>query len=259
MQIDPIISAVDVPFGAERLAADWIKVNVSGLGVSLAAVTRPAGAGPWPAVLILHGTHGFAQEYVRLATDLSRAGLLAVAACWFRGGSGEGARFISPIACPNAPPRPDPLSEDALRTVSTLVRAVRILPDVLPDALGIFGHSRGGGATLNYILRKADVQAAVLNSARYPDELRAHASELEVPLLILHGTADSQVDGGTEFTKVEMARDFEKRLIAAGKSVEAVYYEAGRHNDVFESAAQYFDEVQRTAAFLQRKLARQHQ
>ena len=180
MQIDPIISAVDVPFGAERLAADWIKVNVSGLGVSLAAVTRPAGAGPWPAVLILHGTHGFAQEYVRLATDLSRAGLLAVAACWFRGGSGEGARFISPIACPNAPPRPDPLSEDALRTVSTLVRAVRILPDVLPDALGIFGHSRGGGATLNYILRKADVQAAVLNSARYPDELRAHASELEV-------------------------------------------------------------------------------
>ena len=254
MQFDPIISAADVPFGAERLAADWITVNVPGLGVSLAAVTRPAGAGPWPAVLLLHGTHGFAQEYVKLATDLSHAGLLAVAACWFRGGSGEGARFVSPIACPDAPPLPEPLSEDALRTVSTLVQAVRILPDVLPNAIGIFGHSRGGGATLNYILRQADVQAAILNSARYPDELRGLASELEVPLLILHGTADSLADGGTEFTKVEMARDFEKRLTAAGKSVEAVYYEEGRHNGVFEDAAQYLDEVQRTAVFLQRKL-----
>jgi len=254
MKIDPIISPASVPLGAERLAADWITVNVPGLGVSLAAVTRPAGAGPWPAVLLLHGTHGFAQEYVRLATDLSRAGLLAVAACWFRGGGGQGARFISPIACPDAPPRPDPLSEDALRTVGVLVKAMRILPDVLQDALGIFGHSRGGGATLNYILGQADVQAAVLNSARYPDELRDRASELEVPLLILHGTADSQADGGTEFTKVEMARDFEKRLTAAGKSVQAVYYEDGRHNGIFESAPQYLDEVQRTAAFLQRKL-----
>jgi dienelactone hydrolase len=254
MQIDPIVSTADVPFEAERLAADWITVNVPGLGVSLAAVTRPAGAGPWPAVLLLHGTHGFAQEYVRLATDLSRAGLLAVAACWFRGGSGGGTRFISPIACPGAPPRPDPLSEDALRTVTTLVNAVRILPDVLPDALGIFGHSRGGGAALNYVLRRADLQAAVLNSARYPDELRGLASELEVPLLILHGTADGPADGGTEFTKFEMARDFEKRLTAAGKSVEAVYYEKGRHNGIFESSAQYLDEVKRTAAFLQRTL-----
>lgn len=254
MQLDPIISPAHAPLGAETLAADWIAVNVPGLGVSPAAVTRPAGAGPWPAVLLLHGTHGFAQEYVRLAADLSRAGLLAVAACWFRGGSGEGARFISPIACPDAPPRPEPLSEDALRTVSTLVKAVRILPDALPDALGIFGHSRGGGATLNYILRRADVQAAVLNSARYPDELRSHASELEVPLLILHGTADSPADGGTQFTNVEMARDFEKRLTAAGKSVEAVYYEEGRHNGIFESAAQYVDEVQRIVAFLERKL-----
>ena len=254
MQIIPAVSVANAPFGAERLAADWISVNVPGLGVSLAAVTRPTGAGPWPAVLLLHGSHGFAQEYVKLANDLSRGGLLGVAACWFEGGSGEGTRFISPIACPDAPPRPDPLSDDALRTVGALIQAVRSLPDVLPDALGILGHSRGGGATLNYILRKADVRAAVLNSARYPSELRNLASELKVPLLMLHGTADSPADGGTQFTNVEMARDFERMLSAAGKPVEAVYYEGGRHNGIFESSAQYRDEVQRMLAFLQRQL-----
>lgn len=254
MQITPTVSVADIPAGAKGLAAEWISVKLPGSGISLAAVTRPTGAGPWPAVLLLHGSHGFAQEYVRLAKDLSRGGLLGIAACWFAGGSGEGSRFISPIACPDAPPRPDPLSDDALRTVDALVQAVRSLPDVVPNSLGIFGHSRGGGAALNYILRKADVRAAVLNSARYPSELASLASELEVPLLMLHGTADSPADGGTEFTNVEMARDFERRLSAAGKPVEAVYYEGGRHNGIFESSAQYRDEVQRIVTFLQSQL-----
>ncbi len=255
MQIIPTVSVADVPFGADGLGAEWISVNIPGLGISLAAVTRPTGVGPWPAVLLLHGTHGFAQEYVNLAKDLSRGGFLGVAACWFDGGSGEGTRFISPIACRNAPPCPDPLSNEALRTVSILVQAVRSLPDVLPNALGILGHSRGGGATLNYILRNSDVRAAVLNSARYPSELTMRASELKVPLLMLHGTADSPADGGTEFTNVEMARDFERKLSAAGKSVEAVYYEGGRHNGIFESSAQYRDEVERILIFLERNLA----
>jgi alpha-beta hydrolase superfamily lysophospholipase len=128
------------------------------------------------------------------------------------------------------------------------------LPEVLPNAIGIVGHSRGGGATLNYVLRRADVQAAVLNSARYPSELRSLAPQLEVPLLILHGTDDSLADGGTEFTNVEMARDFERRLSAAGKSVEAVYYDAGRHNGIFESTTQYRDAVHRIVHFLKCEL-----
>jgi len=102
MQAGPTIPAFDVPLGAARLSAEWIKVIIPGLGSSLAAVMRPAGAGPWPTVLILHGSHGFAEEYVKLAGELSRAGFLAVAACWFRGGSGEGSRFVTSISYPEA-------------------------------------------------------------------------------------------------------------------------------------------------------------
>jgi hypothetical protein len=40
----------------------------------------------------------------------------------------------------------------------------------------------------------------------------------------------------------------------AGKPVEAMYYEGGRHNDIFTSSTQYRDEVQRMLVFLLRHL-----
>lgn len=58
----PIVSATDAPAGTETLAVPWFSVAVPDKGVMLAAVARPSGAGPFPAVLVLHGTHGFARQ-----------------------------------------------------------------------------------------------------------------------------------------------------------------------------------------------------
>jgi len=52
-----------------------------------------------------------------------------------------------------------------MQTISALVHTVRALPDARPDAVGLFGHSRGGGVALNYMLRVGDVQAGVLSSS----------------------------------------------------------------------------------------------
>lgn len=248
------VSPTDAPSGAERLAASWIKVIIPEQGELIAAVTQPAGPGPFPAVVLLHGSHGFAHEYVRLAQELATSGLLGVAACWFRDGIGDGRRFITPIDWPNAPPIPDPLSPEALRTVAALIQAVRSLPEVLPDRVGLFGHSRGGGAALNYVLRNGDIRACVLNSARYPRQLTDLVSAVRMPILMLHGTADAPSDGGTAATNIEMARAFEQAALAAGKTVDAVYYEGGRHNGLFDDPAQHRDEVERMAAFLRRHL-----
>ena len=250
----PVVSVAGAPPGTEALAVQWVQVAVLGGGVMLAAVARPSGAGPFPTVLLLHGSHGFAQEYVRLAQDLADGGLLAMAACWFQGGGGAGARFITPISCPEAPPMPDPSSPEAMQTVGSLVQAARTLPGARPDRIGLFGHSRGGRVTLNYILQVGNVQAAVLNSSGYPSQLADLASQAKAPILMLHGTADSPADGGAAATNIQMARDFEAALRAAGKPVEVVYYEGGRHNDIFTSSTQYHDEVQRMLAFLLRYL-----
>ncbi len=247
----PVVSTAGAPPGTEALAVDWVRVAVPRLGVLLAAVARPSGAGPFPTVVLLHGSHGFAHEYVRLAQDLSVGGVLAVAACWFRGATGSGARFVTPIACPEAPPVPGPSSAEAIQTLEALVQAARALPGTRPDRVGLFGHSRGGGLVLNYILRVGNVQAAVLNSAGYPSDL---SPNVKAPILMLHGTADSPADGGVAVTNIQMARDFEAKLRASGKSVEAVYYEGGRHNDIFSNPTQYRDEVQRVLAFLLHRL-----
>jgi len=233
----------------------WVRVAAPGVAVMFAAVARPEGPGPFPAVIILHGSHGFAQQYVQLAKAMARGGVLGVAACWFAGGRGTGTRFITPIECPEAPPLSDASSPAALHAVDALVQAVRTLPDVRPDRVALFGHSRGGGAVLNYILLgTGTIRAAVLNSAGYPGELAKRAPEIKVAILMLHGTADSPADGGSAFTDVQMARDFEAALRRAGKPVEAKYYEGGGHNGLFASATQYDDEVQRMTAFLRQYL-----
>ena len=250
----PVVSAAVPPAGTEKLPVQWMKVSAPGQGVMLLAVARPRGAGPFPAVLLLHGTHGFAQQYVQLAEDLARGGLLAVAACWFSGGSGAGGRFITPIGWPEAPPLTTPDSPEAMQRVSVLVQATRTLPGTRADRVALFGHSRGGGAALHYILTAGDVQAAVLNSTGYPSELAGHASKVNAPILMLHGTADSPADGGSALTSIQMARDFEAALRRAGKPIEAMYYEKGGHNSIFTSSAQYDDELQRMLAFLRRHL-----
>lgn len=106
----------------------------------LAAVARPSGAGPFPVVLVLHGTHGFARQYVQLAQDLARGGFLAVAGCWFSGaenpnnprgvaGSGAGVNAVSPpIPCPEVPPLGPGAYEEGLQYIDGLVQAARALP-----------------------------------------------------------------------------------------------------------------------------------
>ena len=251
----PIVSATDAPAGTETLAVQWIRVAVPDLGVMLAAVARPSGAGPFPSVILLHGTHGFARQYVQWAQDLAPSGFLAVAGCWFSGGSGAGSGFVSPpIPCPEAPPlTPDSFAE-GIRTVDALVQATRALPGARSDRLGLIGHSRGGGATLAYLLAIGNVQAAVLHSSGYAIKPATRAAQFNAPILILHGTADGPADGGSANTNVEMARDFELALRRSGKSVEAMYYEGGGHNSFFTNSTQHDDGVKRIIAFLRRHL-----
>ena len=253
----PIVSATDAPAGAERFAVQWFRVAVPSHGAMLAAVARPSGAGPVPAVILLHGTHGFAQQYVEWIQDLARAGFVAVAGCWFSGGGGPGANAVTPpITCPQMPPLGPGEYLEGLRYIDALVQATRALPGVRSDRVALAGHSRGAGATLQYLLANGNVQAAILHSSGYALNPGKRAAEFNVPILIMHGTADGPAGGGSTNTHIALARDFEMALRRNRKSVEANYYEGGRHNSFFSNPTQRDDELQLMVQFLRRYLGR---
>jgi alpha-beta hydrolase superfamily lysophospholipase len=118
------------------------------------------------------------------------------------------------------------------------------------------GHSRGAVAALYYALErggaKNERRALVLNSGAYPPELVARAADLNVPTLILHGTADnlSPEDGGSEMTAVVRAREFEAALLQGKKVVESEYFEGAGHNALFTDGRQRERSIQRVADFL---------
>lgn len=264
---DTAREAVQPPEGAETLAGvDWLQIPVPTGGTLSAAVARPMGAGPHPVLIILHGTHGFAREYVALARDLAReAGVVAVSACWFAGRRGAGVQFVTPIECPAAPPMPvTGATPEALAIVDALVGTARALPGVQADRVVILGHSRGAVATLHFALERGGtspqeagtigpaLRAVVLNSSAYPPELVARSGELSVPTLLLHGTADSPAEGGSEMTAVERARDFAAALTATGRVAEAEYFEGAGHNALMTDERQRARSVRRIVDFLRR-------
>lgn len=252
-QDSALVSQTEAALRTHTRPVEWISITVQGQGTLKAAVVRPSGEGLFPAVILLHGTHGFAKEYVELAQDLAEGGVIAVALCWFSGGSGAGSRFVHPIRCPDdTPPLVAAASAEAEERIDATVRATRALPGVRSDCIALFGHSRGGGAALNYALSADTVQAVVLNSAGYPGETADRASRVKASVLILHGLRDSPADGGNALTDVQMARNFEAAMRRAGKPIEATYYETGRHNSIFTDNAQRRAEIKRTLDFLHR-------
>lgn len=240
------------PDGMESLPVEWVRVAMSDLGVMRAAIARPPRPGSYPAVLILHGTHGFARQYVEWATVLSRSGFIAVAACWFSGSGGDAVNEVSPIACPEIPPLGAGEYPEAVRFVDALVQATRALPGVAGERLALIGHSRGAGATQQYLLGGGHVQAAILHSSGYALRPWNRAAEFHAPILIMHGTADSF----GENTRFAFAREFEMSLRANKKSVETAYCEGCGHNTFFTDATQRDDELKRMVGFLRDHLRR---
>ena len=239
----------------------WIHVTTDS-GIIHAAVAFPKGSGPFPAVIILHGTHGFAQEYINLAKRLADNGIIGIAACWFRGRKGAGERFVTPIDFPDAPPLVDVPGLDrrfqiAMTSIDSLVGRVINLPEVQKNHLALFGHSRGGGAALLYILsHPGKANALILNSTGYPPEAVKRSVNLNVPILILHGTADNPGDGGSAFTNIDTVRQFVTQLRNLKKDVEVKYYGGSGHNTLFSNGSQFSDTVQKISEFLQKKFAK---
>lgn len=227
------------------------EVSAPGGGAMLITIARPKARGRRPAVLILHGTHGFADEYVTLAREIASAGFVGVAACWFAPGQGKGMRFVTPRACPAAtPPLTDGDTPDGLARAAALAQAVANLPEVDPDRIVLMGHSRGAVATMYHALNQGRACGIILNSGAYPPDAVQRAASVGVSVLVLHGNADDATQGGSPMTAPARAREFVRSLRQAGKRVDVKFYGNGNHNSLFLDARQQRDEIAEIVRFV---------
>jgi pimeloyl-ACP methyl ester carboxylesterase len=129
-------------------------------------VRSAAGRSARPAVVICHGFKGFKDWgfFPQLADRLARGGVTAVSFNFSSSGVGpEGDRFTEPERFGHGTFGKD------LRDLAGVIEALETgrLPGIeaAPPALGLFGHSRGGGVAVLHAAEDARVRALVTWSA----------------------------------------------------------------------------------------------
>lgn len=221
------------PPGSELAAGVW--------GV----LEAPAGPGPYPGVIVLHGSAGWRPEYAIFAKELSDSGFAVLALDYYReiGSSAIG-------------------SEEKLEKWPAYQGAVRraveylgSVPGVSDGPIGLVGFSRGAFLAVSVGSSTARVGAIVDlygGGGGGVDPIEEEVQGLP-PLLILHGEADSIVP-------VRFAEALRDAVAESGGEAEMHLYPRVGHAFNLPSSPTYSEEsaadsFRRTVMFLRERLS----
>ncbi|CAN5696667.1 dienelactone hydrolase family protein [soil metagenome] len=149
-----------------------------------AYLARPAGVGPWPAVVVIHDAFGLTADIKRSSDRLAAAGYLALAPALFRRGNRVGCVVRTMRT----------LSSGTGDTIDDLVAARhRLATD--PDCtgkVGVIGFCMGGGFCLQLAPRGV-FDAAAPNYGNWPKNTAALADSC--PTVASYGAKDPTLKG----------------------------------------------------------------
>lgn len=213
------------PAAINVAGARWVTVEGANGRKFITAILRPQGVGPFPVVVVLHGSIGLDERFVKVAEEVAHAGFLVVIGCWQ---AGE-ARTPGNALCSEATPQAEWVADPAANSGKELIAVAKALPDAIPDRIGLYGMSRGGHAALWAAATGAGVRALVLDAPAHrpainpmPPSTLEIVGKVSVPILMLHGTADKVIP-------VEQSREYERAARALGKTIEVVYFDGVGH------------------------------
>jgi dienelactone hydrolase len=202
----------DPPENGDVAGAEWLEIDVpvpSSQDRRIpAAVFRPAGDGPFPVVVYLHGSSGLSTGMLRWAPRLSEAGFLVLAGCYVLT-----LRAANRIACPDGP------ASD--RGVAALLDLATQLPDARRDGLGVLGLSAGARMVFS-ALGDPSIRAVVADSGDPGVGPLVEPSSIGAAVLLLSFEQDG-------FVNEQASHQYEQRLRDLGKSVESRYFDGSGH------------------------------
>jgi len=176
-------------------------------------VLQPAGAGPFPAVIMLHGCGGLGGRDRMWAERLRAWGYLTLRVNSFA------ARGLKSV-CGGGVLGPDARVPDALAALAHL----RTRPDVDPQRIALMGWSHGGMATLMTLGAAPEEPATGFRAAvaYYPGCRQVHGWRTRTPVLMLLGGADN-------WTAASPCQYLASRQRQAGLDVTQVTYPGAHH------------------------------
>jgi dienelactone hydrolase len=199
---------VGLAFFTDAGAGQFVQFK-AGDATLIGYLARPNGNGPFPAVVLLHGSGGFHSSMISWADRLSRWGYVALAVDSF---GPRGLEGVGNVANEQA--------GDAYAALHYLAG----LPLVRAHAVALMGFSMGGGSTLTDLEEDSPI------ARLYPDKFRAGiafyplcaggSGFMTVPTLVLIGDLD-------DWTPVTDCID-----MAAGKSVIGLSRRPGDRSNV---------------------------
>ncbi|MDR3672270.1 MAG: dienelactone hydrolase family protein [Holophaga sp.] len=227
----PVFRAPALPAG-ERVSFASLDGDLSGGAATRidALVFRPAGPGPFPAVVALHGASGLVgkagpfSNYLAWGNRLREEGFLAIFPDSFNPRGLKGG--IATLRQDPVPP-----GRERVRDVYGALRYLQARSDVRPDRIGLLGWSHGGSTVLASVdagqpfrppAPERNFRVAV---AFYPGswrQLRQPSWRPAMPLTILVGASD-------DWTPAEGCVTLGQRARAAGAAMEVVTYPGAYH------------------------------
>jgi dienelactone hydrolase len=149
----------------------------------LGYLAKPAGVGPFPAVVILHGCGGLLPQNILMAEQLKSWGYVALAI------DSLGSRGW-PSACGGL----NVMQNDQLLDAYGGLNFLAVQTFVDPDRIGVLGYSMGGGAAMLAVERGRIEQSSLRKFravvAYYPGFCESSSGIMTAPTLILIGARD---------------------------------------------------------------------
>ena len=232
-------------------------VRFEGKGGTLGGyLSRPAGKGPYPGVIVIHENRGVTDYIKDVTRDLAKAGYVGLSVnlvsrslgADYPGGSDEAMNALGKLS-----------DAEAMADLDAGAEYLKKQPVVFTNSIGCLGFCMGGRFSLLFAAHRKDLKAAVVFYGRTinkPTPLQPKspvdlAPEITAPLLGNYGAADAGIP-------VDDVRKLEAALKKSGKTADIKIYPEAKHafhregpNYHAEAAR---DAWQRTLAWLARYL-----
>jgi carboxymethylenebutenolidase len=186
----------------------------------LGYLARPAGDGPFPAVLVCHENRGLTDHIRDVTRRLASAGYVGLAVDLLSrlGGSAANDESQIPGLLGNMPP------DQFLQDFTAGWRWLQAQPYVRPERVGMVGFCFGGGVTWRVAIGLADVSAAVPFYGPHPDP--AELASVQAAVLAIYAGRDTRINQSIPAIEAAMQQ--------SGKVYEKVVYpdtDHAFHND----------------------------